>query len=167
MRVGLLIVGLIGGAVVVAGAAIALVGRSINQPIEFNHNLHIKKAGIECTDCHLYAIKGVRATIPNIEICADCHQEPQTESVQEARLLEYIRDGRRIPWRKIHRVPDHVYFSHRRHTSIAGIEGETCHGNVEEQTRSFTRPLRKLSMDRCLECHERNEASTDCVACHQ
>jgi len=152
----------------VAGAAVTrLVSPSVEQPIAFNHRLHVTDLGSQCTDCHLYAESGVRATIPNLEICSFCHEEAQTESPEEARLVEYLQAGERIPWRKVYRVPNHVYFSHRRHTAIAGLACAECHGVMEEQEQPVSRPAVRISMDRCMDCHDEKGASNDCLLCHK
>jgi hypothetical protein len=154
-------------ALVTAGVAMALWGRSIPQPIAFSHQKHVQELGMDCVDCHLYALTGERATIPNIKVCSECHEEVLTESAEEARVVEHVQQGESIAWRKIYRVPQHVYFSHRRHTAIAQIECEVCHGEIGQLTESLTRPLRSLSMNHCMECHDEVEASNDCVACHR
>lgn len=149
------------------GIAIASYGWPIEQPIAFNHRLHVEDLGSDCTDCHLYALNGVRATIPNVEVCADCHAEAQTDSAEEARVVAYVESGEPIPWRKIYWVPDHVYFSHRRHTSIGGIACEICHGPIGEASEPVRRPLASVTMDGCMECHEQAGASNDCLVCHK
>jgi hypothetical protein len=158
------------GAVVVViavGVVLAVTRNAVSQPIEFNHRLHIEDVGSECVDCHIYAVDGVRATIPNVDICAECHEEALGESAEEAKVVDHIAQGVPIPWRKIYRVPDHVYFSHRRHSGIAGIECKTCHGDVEQRVRPFTRAAVRTSMGRCMGCHDKEGVSNDCVACHR
>ena len=154
--------------VVLAGSvAFALMNRPISQPIAFNHRLHIEEVGAECVDCHRYALTGPRATIPNISVCAECHEEPQTESAEEMRVVEHIREGVPIPWRKIYLMPDDVYFSHRRHAGIGKIECATCHGNVAEREDPITRPAVSMSMSACIDCHVETGVMNDCVLCHQ
>ena len=150
----------------VTGAA-GIWGKSATQPIAFNHQKHVVELGMECTECHQHAVEGARATIPNSPVCAMCHEEPQTDSSQEARVVKYIQDGEQIPWQIVNWMPDHVYFSHRRHTAIAGIDCEVCHGPIREQSEPLRRPLRHLSMETCIDCHEASGASTDCVSCHK
>lgn len=141
--------------------------RPIRQPLAFNHSLHINDVGAECTDCHLYVETTMHATIPNITVCADCHEEALTDSPQEAWLVEQIQSGTRIPWRKLYRLPDHVFFSHRRHTAVGEVECTTCHGDMSARTEPPGRPLVPLSMDRCITCHEKVGASNDCISCHR
>lgn len=156
----------VGAILVAAGIVLSIVPRSIPQPIAFNHARHVDDLGMECVDCHRYARTGVRATIPNIETCGDCHEETLTESEEEARVVEHVQAGDPIPWRKIYRVPDHVYFSHRRHTAIAGVDCETCHGPMSDRSEPVTRPYRRVTMEGCVECHRRSNASSDCIHCH-
>lgn len=151
-------------------SAIAVLGfwrPSVEQPIAFNHQKHVAELGMDCTECHQYATQNTRATIPNWTVCATCHEDPVTDSAEEARVVKYIHDEEMIPWQAVHWVPDHVYFSHRRHTAIAGIDCEVCHGPIREQSVPLTRPLRGVSMERCIDCHEDSGASTDCVSCHK
>lgn len=154
-------------AVALVLAAFSLWRGSVEQPIAFNHRLHIADVGLVCTDCHLYAETGVRATIPNIDLCGDCHAEVQTESAEEARLVEYIQSNEPIPWRKVYRVPEHVYFSHRRHTTLGEIPCTTCHGEIETRESPVTRAEVSLSMDFCMDCHYETEVSNDCLLCHR
>ena len=153
--------------IVLAVGSFAPWSRPIEQPIAFNHRLHVEDLGSDCTDCHLYAETGVRATIPNIEVCADCHEEAQTESEEEARLVAYIQSEELVPWRKIYRVPDHVYFSHRRHTTLGNLACETCHGQVEILETPLSRPETDLGMDFCMDCHNESGVSNDCLLCHR
>ena len=154
-------------ALLVLAAAILLPPRgSATQPIRFNHSKHTKDLGLPCTTCHLYAETGARATIPNIEVCRMCHTTLLTESEEEARLVEYIQAGEPIPWRKVYWVPEHVHFSHRRHTSVAEIPCETCHGAIGERSSPVTRRLVNITMDGCVSCHRDAGASDDCISCH-
>jgi cytochrome c553 len=148
-------------------AAFSIWSPSIEQPIAFNHRLHIEDVGLECTDCHLYAETGVRATIPNIEMCADCHAEAQSDSPEEARLVEYIQSESLVPWRKIYRVPEHVYFSHRRHTSLGEVPCQACHGKMESRETPVKRAEVPVTMEFCMSCHDQVGASNDCLLCHR
>ena len=154
-------------ALVVAGTFFVRSLGSVDQPIAFNHSKHVEDLGLPCTTCHLYAETGTRATIPNIEVCEMCHTAPLTESPEEALVVEHIQSGQPIPWRKVYRVPEHVYFSHRRHTSVAEIACDTCHGAIGERLTPVTRPMVKITMDRCVECHQSTAASRDCISCHR
>lgn len=144
----------------------SIVFPSVRQPIAFNHLLHVEEVGAECTDCHLYAEAGRRATIPNVETCSLCHEESSTGSEDEARLLRHVHSEDPIPWLKIYRIPEHVNFSHRMHTAIGGIACETCHGQVGARSDPVTQQFIPITMDGCMACHEQEGASNDCIACH-
>ena len=137
------------------------------QPIQFNHLLHIEEVGLECTDCHQYVKRAEFAGRPTVDICAECHEEPLTDSAEEALLVEYIEAGEAVPWERLYNVPDHVYYSHRRHVSVAGLDCSVCHGEIGRTDKPPPRPLKGLTMDFCLKCHEQQGASTDCNACHR
>ena len=157
-----------GATVLVLGAALFLGPlESVNQPLVFSHSKHTEDLGLPCTTCHLYAETGTRATIPNIEVCGMCHTAPLTDFPEEARLVEHIQAGEPIPWSKVYWIPDHVFFSHRRHTSVAEIGCETCHGDVGGRATPLTKRLVKISMDRCMDCHWATGASNDCISCHR
>ncbi|GAB4220177.1 MAG: hypothetical protein Kow001_00910 [Acidobacteriota bacterium] len=79
-----------------------------------------------------------------------------------------------VRWVRVHRLPDHVSFDHRRHVN-AGVECRVCHGAVEAM--EVVQQVSDLSMGWCVNCHRsanRGEmaglsgvqATTDCGACH-
>lgn len=140
------------------------------QPIAYNHKLHVEGEGLECVDCHTYVEKLPRATLPDLAICLDCHDvEPisEEESTEEAILIEHIEQGREIAWQRIYSVPDHVYFSHRRHVVSGEIECATCHGDVGSFTEPVTLPFFDVTMDACMDCHRDNGVTNDCLSCHR
>ena len=95
--------------------------------------------------------------------------------------------GGEIPWRRVWRLPPHVFFSHRSHVVAAGVKCQTCHGPMETLDRPPGRPLKQLAMSDCIGCHEQwrwpdegvargaelarvptaRRVSTDCNACHR
>ena len=158
-------------AIAVAGFAgtriLSFFNPDVKQPIQFNHMLHVEEVGLECTDCHQYVTTEEFAGRPSLETCSGCHEDPLTESTEEALLVKYIQDAEEIPWRRLYRVPAHVYYSHRRHVTVAGLECNRCHGEIGLTSVPPRKPLKKLTMGFCLDCHEVLGASTDCNACHR
>ncbi|NIQ40413.1 MAG: hypothetical protein GTN81_17780 [Proteobacteria bacterium] len=165
-RKGILIVVVIAG-FVLAGWALIGAARSgrTSQPIAFNHKLH-KEAGLECVNCHVYVETERYAGKPTLQTCLECHEEAMTESPEEEKIRQYAKEKKEIPWRKISRTADHVFFTHQRHVVGAGMACATCHGNIGETTKSPSKPLKTLSMDDCMDCHRKNDANNDCLACH-
>ena len=148
--------------------------RDVEQPIAFVHKIHVAQEEIPCTDCHLGAEEADHATIPVGEICLDCHDEALGDSREEARLVEMLSTGEPIPWKRVHRLQEHVRFSHRRHVVAGQILCETCHGEVPERKLPFVRPFisfnTELGMERCIACHLESgnpRASIDCALCHR
>lgn len=138
-----------------------------SQPIAFNHALHTQEWELDCDVCHRYVLEAEFAGRPKLEVCAACHEDPMTEGAEEARLVEYIQSGREIPWRRLYRVPSHVYYSHRRHVAVAKLDCVECHGEIGTTTLPPEKPLNKLTMKFCINCHEDQGVTTDCNACHR
>lgn len=141
--------------------------KKITQPIAYNHNKHIEEVGLSCFDCHAQVQTHQKASIPNIQYCRNCHEEAMTDSKEEEKLVGYIKNDRAIPWIQVHRVPDHAYFSHRRHVTIGKIACQDCHGDVNKMTLPFTKPHTPIKMKFCVRCHESKRVTTDCAACHR
>lgn len=138
------------------------------QPIAFNHKVHIETASLNCKDCHLNVEKTAVATIPTLEVCQTCHNdEPLSKSPEEKILLQYVAEKKEIPWAQIYSVPEHVYFSHRRHVTIGGLECSSCHGNVASMTMPVSSQATPVTMKNCLSCHKQHKVTNDCLACHR
>jgi Cytochrome c7 and related cytochrome c len=141
--------------------------KTYTQPIAYNHKKHIEDAGLGCFDCHTRVQAHPKASIPNIEICQNCHDEPMTDSKEEAKVVDYIKKHQPIPWVQVHRVPDYAYFSHARHVSLGKIACQDCHGDVNHRTLPFTRPQVPITMEFCTGCHAKKGVTTDCASCHR
>jgi len=137
------------------------------QPIKYNHRLHVIENEMECTDCHQGAKSSKLATLPSITVCLDCHDEALTDSKEEEKIRTFRGKGMDIPWQKILRMPDHVYFSHYRHTVLAKIDCFTCHGRMDKVTSPPDKPLKRMRMKDCIQCHKKNKVTQDCIACHR
>lgn len=134
------------------------------QPIAFSHAKHAGELKLPCTKCHVYADKGPQATVPAMSICMDCHKKVATDKPEIQKLTKYWEEKNPIPWIKVHNLPWHVYFSHKRHVK-KGIKCQTCHGEV--QAMPVVRQVRSLKMGWCVSCHRQNNAPTDCLTCHK
>jgi hypothetical protein len=99
-----------------------------------------------------------------VEKCLSCHRSIATDREQIKILQGYSERGEPIAWNRVHQLPEHVYFTHKRHIK-AGLDCTACHGGVREMT--LMRQIRPLTMGWCVTCHRANGASTDCATCHQ
>jgi hypothetical protein len=140
--------------------------RSGLQPIAFNHAKHIS-SGLECANCHTGSQTAEHATTPSLSTCMTCHESAVTTSPEEAKIRAFAAAGREIPWQPVSHVPTHVYFSHRRHVTVAKLECSVCHGAMEKMTAPPQAPAKRLDMATCIECHEKKHARTDCNDCHR
>lgn len=122
----------------------------VPQPIQFDHRHHAADDAIDCRYCHDLATRGATAGIPSTERCMGCHAQiwnksPLLEPVRES----YFRD-RPLVWRRVHTLPDFVYFDHSAHLT-KGIGCRSCHGRVD--TMPAVEQVAPLSMAWCLGCH--------------
>lgn len=135
------------------------------QPVAFSHKLHAGDNKINCQYCHSYARRSEMAGIPSVKKCMNCHQrmlkKVNTPKIQE--VVSYFKKGEPIPWVRIYDLPDHVWFSHKRHIA-RDVPCQKCHGPVE--TMEVVERQRIFQMGYCLDCHQENQANTDCLTCH-
>jgi hypothetical protein len=108
-----------------------------NQPVNFNHALHVNEVENGCQSCHFFRKDGTFSGIPTIESCRSCHESVQGETEEEARFVShYVDKDREVPWLVYSKQPDCVFFSHAAHTVTANMECVTCHGHIGESDRS-------------------------------
>ena len=149
--------------VVAVGWVFALPPKPLAQPIAFSHARH---ASAGCVLCHQGAEAGIRAGIPQSDVCTRCHAAAPARGVSAAAWND-VSSGRRIAWQRVTRLPDHVAFSHRRHTGPGQLACASCHGDMRQRTEPPSRAPVRLVMDTCLTCHQREGASEDCAGCHR
>lgn len=122
----------------------------VDQPVEFDHRHHVRDDGIDCLYCHRSAEVSSSAGIPPTDLCMGCHAQIWNQSP----LLEPVRrsyfTGLPIPWNRVHKLPDHVYFNHAVHTQ-RGIGCAVCHGRVDRMPRVYK--VESLTMGWCIDCH--------------
>lgn len=138
----------------------------VRQPIQFNHAKH-KAQGLQCSACHQHVEEQAFAGLPRVETCMLCHSVPQTKSAEEEKVRQFAEKDKNIHWQRLYRMPGDVFFSHRRHVILAKVECQTCHGAIGEAMAPPGRPAVNQSMEWCLACHEKRQASLDCNACHR
>ncbi|MBI4011451.1 MAG: cytochrome c3 family protein [Candidatus Rokubacteria bacterium] len=174
------ILGALALGLVLWGTLWAWPGSAVTQPIQFPHKTHIEQS-LECTSCHERAEKDVVAGRPPTALCLSCHAGG--DATGEIKKIQAFETGGEIPWRRVWRLPSHVFFSHRAHVTVAKVKCQTCHGPMETLTRPPSRPLRALTMNDCIACHEARSAPvekaaqraalsararlTDCNTCHR
>src|SRR5438094_421151 len=134
------------------------------QPVDFSHELHAGRLSINCLYCHRHARDSPVASIPTVSLCMSCHRSLTTKTPKMEALLTYWRDQKPIPWVRLQRIPDFVYFTHEMHLK-GGLTCVDCHGHVE-RVRHTPRAA-TYQMGWCLTCHREPAASADCWTCHK
>ena len=155
------------------------VGYQPTQPVSYNHSFHAGELGLDCRYCHHGVEKSSHANIPGAQVCMSCHKNIKANSP----LLEPIRasyfgedtdrdgvlsdeedvngdgilnSGPSVPWVRIHKTPDYVYFNHAIHVN-RGVSCVECHGRVDQM--EVVHHDKPLSMSFCLDCHRNPENS--------
>ena len=160
------------------------------QPINFNHELHMGEVDNGCESCHFYREDGSFAGVPKLAQCTDCHGgEPMGEDPDEVKFAEeYVANDKEVPWLIYARQPDCVFFSHAAHKKMDCV---TCHGHIgkskhlkvyeENRLTGYSRDIwgqniggfkknswDRMKMDDCAECHEKETGSKGpCFQCHK
>ncbi len=140
-------------------------GYQPEQPIPFDHSLHVGQNQIQCQYCHNQAERSSHSNIPALSTCMNCHQVVKTDSPWIQKMRDAYDKGESISWVKVHMLPDHVKFNHAAHLS-RGVNCATCHGPIE--TMKVVSQYSDLSMGWCVNCHRQPEHSAplNCSTCH-
>jgi c(7)-type cytochrome triheme protein len=156
-------------AVLLGGTYLVLASRTqaVEQPpLDFNHRAMVQ-AGIPCLFCHPDALKSPAAGMPSVEKCMGCHTIIATDDPGVKKLAAYWDQQEPILWPRVNQLPRFVYFSHQVHIG-GGLNCERCHGDVGQM--SMARPVVKMDMGWCLDCHEQQANAVqlkNCMVCHQ
>ncbi|WP_116789610.1 cytochrome c3 family protein [Flavobacterium psychrotrophum] len=154
------------------------------QPIHFSHKIHAGDNGIDCKYCHSSARVSKTSGIPALNVCMNCHKnissfEGDKDSIYDrskefytgeiAKLYDavgwdktanaYTGKQKPVKWVRIHNLPDFVYFNHSQHVSVAGVECQTCHGQV--QTFEIMKQNAPLTMGWCINCHRETDVKVE------
>jgi hypothetical protein len=126
------------------------VGYAPEQPVPYSHKLHAGDMGMDCRYCHNTAEQAAFAAIPATQTCMNCHKTVKTDSAALQPLRDSWNKDEPVQWKKVHLLPDYVYFDHSAHLN-AGVGCESCHGRIDQM--HVVTQQEPLSMGWCLECH--------------
>ena len=140
-------------------------GYQPEQPIPYDHSVHVGKHNIQCQYCHSQVERSRHANIPSLATCMNCHMQVKTDSPHIQKLRDAYDAGKSIEWKRVHMLPDHVMFNHSAHVA-KGVNCQTCHGEVEKMQKVYQ--YSDLSMGWCISCHRQpeNKAPLNCTTCH-
>lgn len=145
------------------------------QPIAYSHRLHAGTMKIPCQYCHGGVLRSRHAGVPAVETCMNCHRVTKTDSPAIQELTAIYESGRPLHWKRVHALPDHVFFDHRPHVK-AGVACQTCHGEIQKM--EVVSQHMSMRMSNCLGCHREAHAALSpdskiergpehCNACHR
>ncbi len=141
------------------------------QPIAFDHQIHVTQNGISCQYCHLYARRSYSSGVPPVSTCIGCHgtndmkivQPPANSPKEWLDGLDTLRnhwdEGTPIPWVKVHDIPDFVRFPHKEHINVDSSRF------VEEAGRGCDMQANPRSLE-CRLSQFRAGGDQRCQACH-
>jgi len=124
------------------------------QPIQFSHERHVAGNGIDCRYCHTSVEDSSFAGVPPTKTCMNCHSQIFSDSPFLEPVRASFQTDRSIVWRRVHDLPDFVYFNHGIHVN-KGIGCSTCHGRVDRMPLMYQ--VQTLQMEWCLGCHRNPE----------
>lgn len=141
------------------------IGHEPKQPIPFSHKLHVGQLHLDCRYCHNTVDKAAHAAVPPSATCGNCHSGADTNGTvpyssvrSESPLLAPLRKSlatqESIVWKRVHDLPDYVYFDHSAHVN-RGVGCVSCHDRVDQM--DVVSQAKTLSMTFCLDCHRHPE----------
>ena len=122
----------------------------LEQPVPFSHKHHVGDVGLDCRYCHTSVERSAFAGMPPTETCMTCHSRLFTDQPLLRPVVKSFADDTPIHWKRVHDLPDFVYFNHSIHIKN-GVGCVTCHGRVDKMP--LTRRVAPLTMQWCLQCH--------------
>lgn len=129
--------------------------------IKFDHKLHIKDVGIKCQECHVKVMESVSSKDnlnPKMVTCAGCHD---IKVEQNCELCHFSK-----PYQKFQQKKWHLNFSHKLHLTDVKLECSYCHQGLDGVKYSKEAANRFPKMETCFQCHDKQNAATNCENCH-
>ena len=125
------------------------------QPVPFSHAQHAGQLGLSCLYCHSGVDESPVAKIPPTQTCMNCHQTIKPDSPKLALVKASFETGQPVPWVRVHKTPDYVFFNHAAHVR-RGVGCVSCHGQINQMPVVIHE--KSLSMGWCLDCHRHPES---------
>ncbi len=144
-------------------------GYEPDQPVDYSHQIHVGKLGMDCRYCHSHVEESYHSNVPATATCMNCHtaDDATDQAFLNAELWKKHKTNENlvtlrsafastepVQWRRVHKIPDYAHFPHAAHVN-AGISCYSCHGRVDQL--EVVRQNHSLAMGWCLECHRAPE----------
>ncbi|MCL3781754.1 hypothetical protein EMN47_15315 [Prolixibacteraceae bacterium JC049] len=138
-------------------------GYAPDQPIKFSHKIHAGENNIDCKYCHNTVEQSKSAGIPSVNLCLNCHslvrEGANSGQFEINKIHTAVMNKESVEWIRIHKLPDHVFFSHAQHVGVAGLDCNKCHGDVENM--HVLKQQEDLSMGWCVNCHRETNVNME------
>ena len=137
------------------------IGYQPEQPVPFSHAIHAGQLRMDCRYCHNTVFEAAHAAIPPTATCINCHS-PENDQQQTALaavhagskklapIHESWETGKSMAWKRVHNLPEYVYFNHAAHVN-SGVSCKVCHGRIDQMEVVYQHE--QLSMAWCITCH--------------
>ena len=79
-------------------------------------------------------------------------------------VAAFDKEQKPIPWVRLYKLPDFVFFSHSVHLN-GKVACAECHGPVEQREALAAEVTH--NMKTCMACHSAREVSNKCHICHE
>jgi cytochrome c7-like protein len=133
------------------------------QPLPYSHKTHVA-LGLQCRNCHVNPEEGKLMTYPAAATCMTCHATVAADRPTIKKLAALATSGAEVPWVRVYKLPDYVYWTHATHIQ-SSITCEECHGPVA-QREVIAQETNIVTMAGCMSCHNKRQVLTDCGDCH-
>ncbi|TWU04964.1 cytochrome c3 family protein [Stieleria varia] len=140
------------------------IGYKPEQPVPFSHAIHAGQLKLDCRYCHNTVFEAAHAAVPPTATCINCHSpkndagqtalaavHPVGSAPKLAPIHESWKTGKSVAWKRIHNLPEFVYFNHSAHVN-SGVSCVSCHGRIDQM--EVVHQDKPLSMAWCIGCHQ-------------
>ena len=138
--------------------------RAPQQPLPYSHKLHVALS-LPCRMCHVNPEAGKLMTYPSTATCMTCHATVAADRPAIQKLAGYAAAGTPVPWVRVYKVPDYVFWEHGPHLA-ARVTCEECHGPVAQRD-VLAQETNVVTMLGCQTCHDKRQVPGDCSSCHE
>ena len=141
------------------------IGYQPEQPVPFSHAIHAGQLKMDCRYCHNTVFDAAHAAVPPTATCINCHSPANEQgvtalaavhptSIKLAPIHESWKTGKSMAWKRVHNLPEFVYFNHAAHVN-SGVSCKSCHGRIDQMEVVYQ--AKELSMAWCITCHRNPE----------
>ncbi len=134
--------------------------------LKFNHRLHVMENEMACSDCHEIADDG-KMQDPTMDKCSECHDidlDHPSEDCLQCHSLKSAQNDYSVEEAMVEKPKSYedVIFTHDVHE---GVECDTCHEGLNED--ESLNDIKWPEMTTCRQCHNGDEAPSECETCHR